>query len=444
MYNCGPTVYDYVHIGNLRSFIFADILRRTLEYFGYKVEQTMNITDLGHLTSDADEGEDKMAKGLRREGLPYTLEAMRDLGTKYAETFNENLKELNIESPHHIPRASDSVYISEDLNIIQKLLTKGLAYETADGVYFDTENFPQYGALPGAPSAKESETQKTENHDKKSPRDFALWKKNSEIGFESPYGRGFPGWHIECSAMSMRTLKTETLDIHTGGIDNMPIHHNNEIAQSEGATGKTFARFFMHGGPLTFSGEKMAKSTGNIAKLKDLEENKIHSLSYRFFTFNAHYRSPLDFSYEAVNAAQNALQDWVHLVARIENTEELPSDFKDEFENALADDLDIPKAVSTLQTLLSSPKSDGEKKAALLYANKVFGLDLEKLSEAVKEIGPEARKILEKRNEARINKDWVEADRLRTELENRGYVLSDREKGTLILHSLSSLAVKSQ
>lgn len=420
LYHCGPTVYDYVHVGNMRSFVFADTLRRVLEYMGYNVEQTINITDIGHLSGDVDEGEDKMTKGLKREGLPFTMNAMHDLGTKYMEAFKKDLASLNILFPHHMPRASDSMYISEDLDLIQKLLAKGLAYETEDGIYFDTENFPDYGALPGLPKAEELKAIPHPN--KKNSRDFSLWKKNSEYGFESPYGKGFPGWHIECSAMSMRTLKTETLDIHTGGVDLAPIHHNNEIAQSEGATGKKFANFFMHSAFVNFGDSKMAKSEGNVVRMQDLNEWKIHPLSLRWLFLMTHYRTPLDFSKTSVEASQTNLEKWIHQFALVGNST------KDErlLEYA-GDDLNTAQAIASM------------KEIDLDFVEKVLGIPVSQLAKEVQQIPQEIGEALGLRNRARAENDYTKSDLIREEIVSKGYSIFDTPTGTRVLKNLSTI-----
>ena len=263
MYSCGPTVYNYAHIGNLRSYVFADVLRKTLEYSGLEVKQVMNLTDIGHLTSDADSGEDKMTKGLLREGKELTLKNMRELAEFYTEKFKEDLEKLNIEMPDGLYYASD--YVKEDIELIQKLEEKGYTYKTSDGVYFDTSKMPDYGALWGGVRTQDRDYARVaENSEKKNPEDFALWKFDEKIGFESVWGKGFPGWHIECSAMSIKFLG-EQFDIHTGGIDLIPTHHTNEIAQSESATGKKpFVKYWMHSEFVDTGSEKMSKSKNNF------------------------------------------------------------------------------------------------------------------------------------------------------------------------------------
>lgn len=421
LYSCGPTVYDYAHVGNLRSFIFADTLKRVLKYADYKIEHTINITDVGHLSGDVDEGEDKMTKGLKREGLPYTMEAMYELGTKYMNAFKSDLDTLNIIQPDYIPRASDSMYISEDLNLIQKLLAKGLAYETNDGIYFDTEAFPNYGALPGLP--KPEELVSIPHPNKKNPRDFSLWKKNDEFGFESPYGKGFPGWHIECSAMSMRTLKTETLDIHTGGIDLAPIHHNNEIAQSEGATGKKFANFFMHSAFLTFSGDKMAKSEGNIVNLRELIEKGYHPLALRYLFLTAHYRTPIDFTWEALQGAQQTLERLVHNYALTNESIENNKLF-----DFVSDDLNTPQAIAEMN----------ESGFDIEFAEEVLGLPIKKLAEESKNIPEEIKEKLAQRDLARSEKDYEKSDLLRSEITALGFSVFDQGDKSVALRHLST------
>lgn len=271
MYHCGPTVYDYLHIGNLRTFLLADFLRRVFEFNGYKVHQVMNITDIGHLTSDADSGDDKMTKALIREGKELTLENMKQLALFYSDVFKNDLKNLNILTPNSLPMASD--HIQEDIDLISLLTKKGFTYKTSDGLYFDTLKYPEYGKLGGISVIDEKELQSrlAQNSEKKDPRDFALWKFNNTLGYEAPWGKGFPGWHIECSAMSMKYLG-ESFDIHTGGIDHISVHHNNEIAQSESVTGKPLANYWLHGAFLTVKDSKMAKSSGEFITLKSLVE----------------------------------------------------------------------------------------------------------------------------------------------------------------------------
>ncbi|MDP3874966.1 MAG: cysteine--tRNA ligase, partial [bacterium] len=297
MYHCGPTVYDYAHIGNLRAYVFADILRRTFEYFDYEVKQIINITDIGHLTSDADTGDDKMVKGLKREKLPLTLDGLRRLTDKYEKAFKDDLNTLNIRKPHHFPRATD--YLIQEIGLIHRLEKKGYTYKVRDGIYFDTGKLTNYGKLGGLTPLSEGSA-RVETDEKKSARDFVLWKlsKDGHLGFESSWGMGFPGWHIECSAMSQELLG-QPFDIHTGGIDHIPIHHNNEIAQSEAAYDTPLANFWLHNefmtvteGPTSLKlrgTSKMAKALGNQITLKTLIEHGSSPLAYRYFLLMAHY-----------------------------------------------------------------------------------------------------------------------------------------------------------
>ncbi|MEX2368801.1 MAG: cysteine--tRNA ligase, partial [Candidatus Paceibacterota bacterium] len=305
MYNCGPTVYNFAHIGNLRAFVFADTLRRTLEANGYEVKQVINITDVGHLVSDGDEGQDKMTKGLEREGLPITLAAMQQLGEKFFTAFKGDLEKLHIKKPSYFPKASE--HIKEDIALIEILESKGFTYKTADGIYFATDNLSDYGKLAGKQLTEDDNQARVENDEKKNPRDFALWKFNNRLGWKSPWGQGFPGWHIECSVMSMQYLG-ESFDIHTGGIDHITVHHTNEIAQSESATGKPMARFWLHNAFLTIEDEKISKSLGNDLYLSSIEKQGYSPLTYRYLLLSARYRTQINFSWQALDSANQALQ----------------------------------------------------------------------------------------------------------------------------------------
>ena len=422
MYHCGPTVYDDVHIGNLRSMVFADLLRRSMEWNGYRVPQVINITDVGHLCGDGDEGEDKMTKALLRLGKPMTLEAMREVGTLYFERFKEDLAALNVEMPEQFPRASD--YVTEMLSLIKRLEEKGLAYTISDGVYFDTQAFRGYGALT---DTSPTEIHRVgENREKRNPRDFALWKLNSERGFPSPYGMGFPGWHIECSAMSMKLLG-ETFDIHTGGTDLAPIHHNNEIAQSEGATGKTFARYWMHGAFLNEKGSKMAKSVGNIKTLRELTAGGHDPLAYRYLLLTASYRSPLDFSIESLESARAAYKHLKETVDRLPKGGGVNEKWQQQFTIKLNDDLGVPQALAVMYEMLKSDIPAADKRATALAFDLVLGLKLDE--QTVISIPPEVTALMQKREEARTGKDWKKADSLRKEIEEKGFEVLDTEKG---------------
>ncbi len=425
MYHCGPTVYDDSHIGNLRSYFFADILRRVMEWNGYTVTQVVNVTDVGHLGSNGDEGEDKMTKAVRRLGKPLTLESMREVGTIYFEKFQKDLQEMNVETPQYFPRASD--YIEEMVQLIKKLESRGYAYKISDGVYFDTSAFGRYGALPG--SAPGGLHRVGENREKRNPRDFALWKLNADLGWQSPWGKGFPGWHIECSAMGMKILG-ETFDIHTGGSDLAPIHHNNEIAQSEAATGKPFARYWLHHAFLNMGGEKMAKSAGQFLRLSELVEKGYSPMDLRYLFLNAHYRTPIDFSIKALNSAKDARRRLV------QNISELPSggtpspDWLSRFEKNINNDLATPSALATLHEMLVSSLSPADKRATANKMDKVLGL---RLLESEKEEVPEEIVALAKKAEsARKKKDFATSDAIRKEIENKGYSIENTSKGPKI------------
>ena len=348
MYNCGPTVYGRQHIGNLSMFVFTDVLRRTLEYNDFKVKQVINFTDFGHLTSDADVGEDKMTTGLEREGLALTLENMRTLGEKYANLFLEDIRKLNIEVDRvTFPRASD--FIPTQIAMIKALEEKGYAYVGTHGVYFDTSRFPDYGKLGNINLAGLREGARVDkDKEKRNPTDFILWKSNKKMGWDSPWGLGFPGWHIECSAMIRATLGTQ-IDIHTGGIEHIPVHHNNEIAQSESATGKKpLARFWMHRAHLQLEGAKIAKSEGTVIYLPDILERGFHPLAFRYLLLSSHYRTGANFTWEALGAAQVAFGKLVAL--RLSQKVEpgvVSQKWRSEFTGRINDDLDTPGALAT-------------------------------------------------------------------------------------------------
>jgi cysteinyl-tRNA synthetase len=427
-YSCGPTVYNYAHIGNLRSYVFADILQKTLEYCGYKVKRVMNITDIGQLTSDADEGEDKMIKGLKREGKPLTMEAMKELGVFYKEKFMEDLADINIKKPDIIAFASD--HIKEDVELIQKLLDKGFAYKTSDGIYFEIAKFPDYWNLSGRKKGSEENTESRigENKEKKNQADFVLWKFSDKdgLGYETTIGKGFPGWHIECSAMGIKYLG-EQFDIHTGGIDHIPVHHTNEIAQSEAATGKKpFVRFWMHNDFLDISGGgKMAKSGDNFITLRTVIDKGINPITYRFWLLMASYRTKVNFSWEALEGSETALKRLYNLYMSL-GTEHghIHKEYQNKFKEYIEDDLDTPRALSLLWDVFKDPNmSDADKKATILDFDKVLGLGFENLKKEI--IPEEVTKLAEEREQARKNKDFKKSDELRKEINSLGYEVKD-------------------
>ena len=445
MYNCGPTVYGRQHIGNLSMFVFTDILRKTLEYNGHTVKQVINFTDFGHLTSDADEGDDKMMTGLKREGLTLTLENMRAFGEKYANLFLEDVRALNIEVDHiTFPRASD--YIPAQVALIRTLEEKGYTYTAKNGVYFDTSKFPDYGKLGAIDLAGLKEGARVKvSPDKRNPTDFLLWKSSKKIGWDSPWGNGFPGWHIECSAMINATLGKQ-IDIHTGGIEHIPVHHNNEIAQSESATGKKpLARFWLHRAHLQLEGAKIAKSEGNVVYLSDVIERGFHPLSLRYLLLGAHYRTPANFTWAALEGAQTAYKRLCMIRTDFNDAIGGASDpaFSRVFRERINDDLDTAGALAALWDVLKDESVSRESKlASILEADKLLGLRLDEPETLkvfavsyvrVEDAPPEIRIMLEKREEARAAHDFAKADALRDQVQNAGYDIEDTPEGPHIL-----------
>jgi len=439
MYTCGPTVYGPAHIGNLRAFIFSDTIARVLKVAGYRVRRVINITDFGHLVSDGDDGEDKMTKGLRREGLTLTLENMRAMAEKYAAIFFEDIAFLNIDTKEiTFPRASD--YIAEQIAFITTLEQKGYAYRTRDGVYFDTARFSGYGKLGGITMCCQQEnTRIKKNKEKHAPADFVLWKSDSKLGWESPWGRGFPGWHIECSAMA-RSLLGQEIDIHTGGEDHIAIHHNNEIAQSEAASGRTFVHYWMHNAFLNMGSEKISKSLGNAVYLSDVITKKFNPLALRYFFLQAHYRTPLSFSWDALAGAASALNrlwDIAREIAIESKHKSAPSEIRERFLATMRDDLATPQALSVLWDSLRSEEYTPEEKWGLIEdADVHLGLSLVNppatngLTE--KNVPEEIRDMLARRLAARDSKDFKEADRIRGEISDRGYRVDDGPNGPVL------------
>lgn len=431
VYSCGPTVYQFAHIGNLRAYLFADLLCRTLEFNQYKVKQVVNITDVGHLTSDADEGEDKVEQSARD-----THQTIEQLTGKYTEQFKEDLQTLNIEKPSVWPKASE--HIKEQIDLIKKLEKKGFTYQTSDGIYFDTSKFKGYGMLAHTDLAGLKEGARVEkNPEKKNPTDFALWKfspKGSKrlMEWPSPWGVGFPGWHIECSAMSMKHLG-QTFDIHTGGIDHIPVHHTNEIAQSEAATGKPFVHYWLHSAFLTLNQEKMAKSTGNLFTLSELVAKGFKPVAFRYLNLLTHYRQSLEFSLEALTAAQNALENLYERVRLLDVKPGKPSKvFIEKFQSAINDDLNAPQALAVMWELLKSKEDDATKKATLFAFDHVLGLGLKAASEQRISIPAEMQQLLEQREAARKAKDFAQADELRKQIEAAGFVIDDTPGGARV------------
>src|SRR3989344_3341697 len=440
MYNCGPTVYGVQHIGNLSMFVFTDILRRTLEYNALEVLQVINFTDFGHLTSDADEGDDKMIRGLTRDGLTPTLENMREMGKKYAELFKGDLTKLNIDiSKITFPFASD--YIPAQIAMIKTLEEKGYAYTSSRGVYFDTARFPDYGKLGAIDLEGQREGARVEaDADKRNATDFILWKSSDRLGWDSPWGKGFPGWHIECSAM-INSILGKQIDIHTGGIEHIGVHHNNEIAQSESATGKRpFSRFWMHRAHVQLEGGKIAKSEGNVVYLSDILERGFHPISLRYLFLGAHYRTPSNFTWDALTAAQNAFLKLRRLVENHSRTGTAREKWQDNVRDCLNDDLDTPGALAALWDMTKDASLSREDiRATILDADKVLGLGLSGPDQKAEELATTAyakamplsdvpekiRTMVGERENARADKNWERADELRGEIENEGYTIED-------------------
>lgn len=441
MYNCGPTVYDYAHIGNLRSYVFADILKRTLEYNGKKVNQIINITDIGHLSSDNDDGEDKMTKALKREGKPLTLKAMREIADFYFRKFKEDLNSLNILEPKEFPFASD--HIKENVELIEILNKKEITYAISDGIYFDVSKFPDYGKLGSIKLSRETESRIGINPEKKNQKDFAVWKFNKDLGFDAPFGKGFPGWHIECSAMSKKYLG-QPFDIHTGGIDHIPVHHNNEIAQSEVAYDTTLANYWLHNGHLNMGEEKMAKSGGNFITLNTLREKKIDPLALRYLYLGARYSSSISFSWEALHGAQSALNRLRQNIGYFPNSgafdnNEKKKDYLIKFHTYINDDLDTPKALSLLWEIIGEKDiSETDKTALFLNFDQVLGLELEKSIVKSADSTEEVKKLINEREIARKNKDFTKSDNLRVEILKHGFDVKDTPDGQKISISPSA------
>jgi len=437
LYTCGPTVYNYAHIGNLRTYIFEDILKRVLLYNGYKVNHVMNITDVGHLTGDRDMGEDKMEKGAAREG-----KSAWDIADFYTRAFKRDMVRLNILEPNIWVRATDT--IAEQIDLVKTLEKKSYTYRTGDGIYFDTSKFKDYNKLSHQDLEALQEGARVErNPEKRHSTDFALWKfspagSKRQMEWDSPWGVGFPGWHLECSAMSMKFLGDQ-LDIHCGGTDHIDVHHTNEIAQSEAATGKPFFNFWMHGAFLIIQGgKKMAKSEQNFLTLENaFLKNDINPLAYRFAAFLTHYRKPMEYSDESIEAARNGLlhlQNQVRQVvgARDGNGNSINPEFKNEFMEAINNDLNMPRAMAVVQKMLKSNISDVEKHTTILDFDSVLGLRLDQLEKA--RALPEAvQKLVEARIKAREKKDFAASDQLRAEIENLGYQVQDTKDGMKVV-----------
>lgn len=439
MYTCGPTVYNYAHIGNLRTYVFEDVLRRTLEYVGYEVEHVMNVTDVGHLTDDADQGEDKMVKSSRESGR-----SVWDIAKFYTEAFFLDIDNLNIVRPTITCNATD--HIGDMIGLIKKIEKNNHTYNSGGNVYFSIDTYPEYGKLARLDSQELQSGARIEvDGNKKNPRDFVLWFtrskfENQAMTWDSPWGKGYPGWHVECSAMSMRYLG-EQFDIHCGGVDHINVHHTNEIAQSESATGKTWVNFWVHGEFLVMGQHKMAKSKGNFITLRTLQEENYDPLDYRYFCLGGHYRSQLQFTFDSLDAARKARLNLADRVRELRSSAATASDldsigseartYLDDFQEHVTNDLHVPKALSVVWTLIKDkavPAAD--KLAVLLDIDRVLGLQLAEI-EAEQTVDAETDKLIKEREEARANKDFARADHIRDELLEKGIELKDTPEGTV-------------
>ena len=432
IYTCGPTVYNYAHIGNMRTYIFMDTLRKVLKYNGYKLNHVMNITDVGHLTSDADEGEDKMSKSAREQN-----KSVYEIAKIYTEAFFKDIHKLNISEPEHIVKATDHIKDMEEY--VKEIIKNGYAYETSKGIYFDTSKLPTYGELSRIKLDNQKAGARVNvDKEKKNPLDFAIWIKAPKehiMKWDSFAGLCYPGWHIECSAMSRKYLG-EKFDIHTGGVDHIPIHHENEIAQSKGATGKNPANIWMHVEFLLIDNGKMSKSLHNVYTLDDLEKRGIEPLAYRYFTYTSHYRNKLNFTWDGIKSCQvslDRLRELVNSHKGLNNDikEELLKDFENRFMEAINDDLNMPVAISIVWELAKYSVKSNKIYELIMKFDSILSLDLNKVKKDNKnvEVPNEILELLEQRKKARESKDYALSDTLRDKIKEKGYIVKDTKEG---------------
>lgn len=435
MYTCGPTVYDYQHIGHMRRYVGDDILIRVLELNGFKVKQAMNITDVGHLVSDSDTGEDKMEKGARKFGMNVW-----DIAKKFEKQFFNSMDALNIQRPEILMHATD--YIKEQIVFIQTLEQKGFTYKIDDGIYFDTSKFPNYTKLSGQNVSELKAGARIEMvMGKKYLTDFALWKfspkgEKRAMEWESPFGIGFPGWHIECSTMAIKGLNSDTIDIHTGGIDHIAIHHTNEIAQSEAATGKEFVKYWVHHNFLHVDGAKMSKSIGNIWTVEDVIKKGFDPLALRYLFLQTHYRQEMNFTWDALEAAQIAYKRLIEEVAKLRNPKIGCAEYEEKFLDAINDDLNMAKALSIVWELIKSDYPDSAKAESLLKMDQVLGLDFDSAKQKTKSIKivipAQVQELIEERNALRKQGSFTQADHIRNKIKKLGFNVKDTKKGVEI------------
>jgi cysteinyl-tRNA synthetase len=431
MYTCGPTVYDYAHIGNLRTYIFEDLLRRVLEFNGYRVNHVMNITDVGHLTSDADTGEDRMEKGSKRTGM--TAWQIAEL---YTQEFQKDLERLNIQAPGVWCKATD--HIQEQIEVIQCIEAKGYTYRTSDGIYFDTSQLSDYGYLARLNIEGLQAGARVEVAEKRNPTDFALWKfsppgEQRQMEWPSPWGVGFPGWHIECSAMSAKYLGSY-FDIHCGGEDHIMVHHPNEIAQTQACYGTRLANFWMHGYFLQIDETRMGKSVGNFLRVQTLIDQGYDPLVWRFFCLGAHYRAKLNFTWESLDGAATAFDRLRQTVYQWGEPGTVDEDYMEKFAEQVNDDLNMPRALALVWDLVKSDLSPAVKKATILAFDQVLGLNLAAWQPAAAAAIPdEVLALVEQRQQARAEKRWKDADALREHIRALGYEVEDTAQGARVL-----------
>ena len=434
IYSCGPTVYKDATIGNMRTNIFQDILRRVLKYNGYSLKHAMNITDVGHLVSDADDGEDKMLKSAREE-----KKTPMEIAEYYTKLFFQDLEYLNIETPEIICKATD--HITEMLEYVQKLVEKGFAYETSTAIYFDIAKLDKYPILTNINVEEQKAGARVDiDPEKRNPYDFALWIKAPEnhlMKWDSPWGPSYPGWHIECSAMGQKYLG-EQFDIHTGGIDLIPTHHENEIAQSKGCCGKIPANYWLHGEYLLIDGGKMSKSLGNVYLIKDIIEKGYDPLVYRLFSYSSHYRNKLNYTWDGIEATAKSLERLrngyqMHLEGKEEVDEKQIQELEEKFHQAINDDLNMPLAMGIVWEVIKQEKKSKKLAELLLKFDTVLGIKIDKIVEKNKEnIPEEILALVEERKQARENKDWAKSDELRNIIQQKGYIIKDTKEGTEI------------
>ena len=433
MYSCGPTVYYFAHIGNLRAYLFMDNLRRVLKYNGYNLKHVMNITDVGHLVSDADEGEDKMMKAARRENKnPY------EIAEFYMNAFLADIDKLNIDRPEIIARATEHIDVMEEY--VKKIIENGFSYQTEDTVYFDTSKLDKYGVLSNRKVEDQKAGARVEfDKQKKNISDFAIWIKAPEnhiMKWDTFFGKAYPGWHLECSAMGYKYLG-EQFDIHTGGVDHIPIHHENEIAQSKGFSGKIPANYWMHVEFLQINGGKMSKSLNNLYTIKDLEEKGYEPLVYRMFNFTSNYRAQINFTFEAMDAAKVALsrlrEGYLKHSEGIDDvSDDVIKEYEEKFLEAINDDLNMPIAMSVVWDVVKNPNKSKKLQNLLLKFDEVLGLDLKNYQKEESVLPEEIAELVKQRNEARTNKNWAESDRIRDLLIEKGYTIKDSKEGTIV------------